>query len=432
MTDVAIGRRDRLVETLPALRRARFAGAITIAVVIVIGVGQQPPPGLTGEGLAVSASLLVLFVAMVGLIRGGYARSSDSRATALVAAMVAGATALVWLQPRGAGMAGLFVAVAFAGMRLGERQSLAALAVAAAVFVPAAVHTHRPEGIIASVELGIVAFYLVARFGRSAAEAHGQTRRLLVELQATRDAEAEAAMLRERSRLARDMHDVLAHSLSGLMLQLEGARMLAVQPDANGQLSPALERAHHLARAGLEEARRAIAALRDEDPPGPDRLQQLVSDFELDSSIPASLTITGAPRKLDSETALTLYRVAQEALTNVRKHALPDRVEIRLSYDTPGTHLTVSDHPAGRPAAKPRTTTVGGGYGLTGMDERARLLGGRLDSGPTATGSASSYGFHHDRGANHRIDRRRPARRPRGADHGAGTDAGRRDRRHRI
>src|SRR5205823_362501 len=148
-------------------------------------------------------------------------------------------------------------AVALAGIRLTDTQSIVALAVALAASVVPANHTHRSAATIAGTELGIIAFYLVARFGRSSAEAHQQTRRLLLELQASRNAEAEAAMLRERSRLARDMHDVLAHSLSGLMLQLEGARMLATQPDANGQLPPALDRAHHLARAGLEEARRA-------------------------------------------------------------------------------------------------------------------------------------------------------------------------------
>ena len=135
-------------------------------------------------------------------------------------------------------------------------------------------------------------------------------------------------MLRERSRLARDMHDVLAHSLSGLMLQLEGARMLSSQPDSDGQLSPALDRAHHLARAGLEEARRAIAALRDEDLPGPDLLEQLATDFERDTRIQTSLSVTGAARPVDSETSLTVYRVAQEALTNVRRHASPERVEV--------------------------------------------------------------------------------------------------------
>jgi signal transduction histidine kinase len=208
----------------------------------------------------------------------------------------------------------------------------------------------------------------------------------LLELQASRDGEAEAAMLRERSRLARDMHDVLAHSLSGLMLQLEGARMLAAQPGAVGQLPPALDRAHHLARAGLEEARRAIAALHDEDLPGPNRLEQLASDFERDSDIRAALKITGTPRPLDSETSLTLYRVAQEALTDARKHALPERVELCLSYETDGTRLIVCDHVTAPAPPSPSTVGAGGGYGLTGMRERAELIGGHLDAGRTDDG----------------------------------------------
>ena len=190
--------------------------------------------------------------------------------------------------------------------------AVAALLLAAAAYLPAAIHGHHSAGTIVGTELGIAGFYLVARFGRTAAEAHTQSRQLLAELQASRDAEAEAAMLRERSRLARDMHDVLAHSLSGLMLQPEGARMLAAQSDSGGQLPSALDRAHHLARAGLEEARRAIAALRDEELPGPNRLKQLTADFQHDSDILTSLSISGTRRRVDSETSLTIYRVAQE------------------------------------------------------------------------------------------------------------------------
>jgi signal transduction histidine kinase len=208
----------------------------------------------------------------------------------------------------------------------------------------------------------------------------------VLELQASRNAEAEAAMLRERSRLARDMHDVLAHSLSGLMLQLEGARMLSTQPDANGQLPPALDRAHHLARAGLEEARRAIAALRDEELPGADRLERLAADFERDSNVHTSLQITGTARELDSETSLTIYRVAQEALTNIRKHATPDRVEMTLRYDPDGTRLTVRDHGRTRSVANLPAGRDGGGYGLTGMRERAELLGGSLSADHTPDG----------------------------------------------
>jgi signal transduction histidine kinase len=322
--------------------------------------------------------VLLSLVVMVASTATLVVRRDGPVTAAALAALIAASACLAWLQPDGAGDAGLFVAVAAAGIRLSDRLSIAALVLAVAASIPPAAHGHRSAGMSAGTELGIIAFYLVARFGRSAAEAHEQTRRLLLELQASRNAEAEAAMLRERSRLARDMHDVLAHSLSGLMLQLEGARMLSTQPDANGQLPPALDRAHHLARAGLEEARRAIAALRDEDLPGPDRLEQLAEEFERDTNVHTSLEITGAARRLDSETSLTIYRVAQEALTNIRKHATPARAEISLRYEPDGTRLTIRDHAEGAPVAKLSVGSSGGGYGLTGMRERAELLGGSL------------------------------------------------------
>ncbi|MGN6869623.1 MAG: sensor histidine kinase [Solirubrobacteraceae bacterium] len=363
-------------------RRAWLVPPVVIAAVVVLAFTQDPAPSLSGSGLGVSASLAVLVAATATLI------SRDEPRICAVALMglITASACLAWLQPGGAAEAGMFVAVAVAGIRLPARSSLVAFALAAAASIPPAVHADRSAGMIVATELGIAAFYLLARFARSAAEAHEQTRRLLLELQASRHAEAEAAMLRERSRLARDMHDVLAHSLSGLMLQLEGARMLSAQPDPNGQLPPALDRAHHLARSGLEEARRAIAALRDEDLPGPGRLEQLAADFEQDSHVRTSLEISGTARELDSETSLTLYRVAQEALTNIRKHATPDRVEVSLSYDPDGTRLTVRDRAqvAATTAAPDRGDR--GGYGLTGMRERAELLGGSLRADRTSDG----------------------------------------------
>jgi signal transduction histidine kinase len=355
---------------------------VAIGVVIGLSIAQRPAPALSGRGLGVLVALGLLLAATVAYIR--------SRETAVVpaalSAMIVSSAALVWLQPDGTSDVALFVAAAGAAMHLPDRLSGPIVALAVAALLVAGVHVDRSGAAIAGSEVGIIAFFLVARFGRSAAEAHELTRQLLVELEAGRDAEAEAAMLRERSRLAREMHDVLAHSLSGLMLQLEGARMLSTQPNANGRLPSALDRAHHLARAGLEEARRAIAALRDDDLPSADRLERLAADFEDHSHVPTRLAITGAPRNLDPEASLALYRVAQEALTNARKHGNPRRVELRLAYEPRGTRLTVSDHGRTASTLVPQGASAGGGYGLTGMRERAELLGGRLEARPTSDG----------------------------------------------
>jgi signal transduction histidine kinase len=378
MTDAAPARPPSYERPQPW---ARWVGVGAIAVVIGLSIGQHPRPGLSGSGLGVLASLCVLVAATVSQVR---ARTLPVVLAAL-GAMVLSAAALVWQQPGGNSEVALFVAAAVAAMRLPDRVSVPMVVLAAVAFVLAAVHADRSGAAIVGTEVGITAFFLIARFGRSAAEAHERTRQLLLELEATRSAEAEAAMLRERSRLAREMHDVLAHSLSGLMLQLEGARMLSTQPDPNGRLPAALDRAHHLARAGLEEARRAIAALRDEDLPKADRLEQLTADFENDAQVPTRLEVTGTPRALDPEASLALYRVAQEALTNAHKHASPQRVELRLVYEMEGTRLVVTDHGT-VPEAAVRDRMSGGGYGLTGMRERAELLGGRLEAGPTTDG----------------------------------------------
>ena len=126
------------------------------------------------------------------------------------------------------------------------------------------------------------------------AEANKQAERLLAELKESQAAQARATGLAERQRLAREMHDVLAHSLSGLMLQLEGARMLAAEDPEDPRLPQAIDRAHQLGKTGLEEARRAIGMLRDDELPGPERLAGLAAQFQDDLGIPCRLTISGS------------------------------------------------------------------------------------------------------------------------------------------
>jgi signal transduction histidine kinase len=372
-------------------RWLRPLGLATIAVVLALSFGQHPAPALQGSGLAVTVALVVLVSSFVALVR----HSGGGRGGLVaLAALIGASSALVYTQHGGLGVAGLFVAVAYAAMNLPLAGSLATLALATATLAIAAVHAERSAGLIVGAELGVVAFYVLAGFARRAQEAHAQTARLLGELEESRRSQEEAAALRERSRIAREIHDVLAHSLSGLMLQLEGARMLASMPSGNGQLEATLERAHHLAAAGLEEARRAIGALRDEELPGAERLQQLAAEFTRDSGVHTTLEVVGSPRRLDSEASLTLFRVAQEALTNARRHAHPNRVELRLAYEPDGTRLVVEDHrdPGARPAtvpASPEQRPSGDdrpGYGLTGMRERAELLRGELAASPTDDG----------------------------------------------
>ena len=205
------------------------------------------------------------------------------------------------------------------------------------------------------------------------------------ELKASRAAEAQAAAAAERGRLAREMHDVLAHSLSALALQLETTRLLARDRGVDPDIIQAVDRAHHLAASGLDEARRAIAAERGEELPGPERIGTLAEAFKEQSGLPVALEVRGEPRELPPDARLAMYRTAQEALTNVRRHATAERVDVKLDYGPDRTVLVVEDHaiPGSPP---PAAIGLTGGYGLTGMRERAELLGGELLALPTPTG----------------------------------------------
>jgi signal transduction histidine kinase len=236
-------------------------------------------------------------------------------------------------------------------------------------------------------DIGVIAFYIMARLANRLREGQDEALALLVELEASQRAEAEAAALAERQRLAREMHDVLAHSLSGLVLQLEGARLLASREGVDPELAAAVDRSLHLGKAGLEEARRAIGMLRDEELPGPERLPALARDIERDLGVPCSFELSGEERPLGSVARLTVYRVAQEALTNVRRHARrPTSVALRLAYEPDGTRLVVEDVGDAPVDAAIGRNGSGGGYGITGMRERAELLGGRLVAGATEAG----------------------------------------------
>ncbi|MFL6267933.1 MAG: sensor histidine kinase [Actinomycetes bacterium] len=253
----------------------------------------------------------------------------------------------MWLQPAGPGFLGFFFLAAWlAALRVPARASATAagLALVLGLAMVRAATAHRPVMGIVLATVGLSALYLVVVLAQRAREGQRRAERLLDELEQTRAAQVQAAALSERQHLAREMHDVLAHSLSALTLQLKGARLLAAaeQPDS-GRIGAALERAHHLAQAGLRDARRAIGTLRDEELPGPQRLTGLAHEFERDSGVSCHLEVAGERRELDSQARLAVYRTAQEALTNVRRHANAERVELRLGYEPLGTRLVVED-----------------------------------------------------------------------------------------
>ncbi|GAA3507865.1 signal transduction histidine kinase [Streptosporangium album] len=152
---------------------------------------------------------------------------------------------------------------------------------------------------------------------------------------ATRKAEERGAVLAERARIAREIHDILAHSLSAQIVHLEGARLLlrADRADRAEEALDRVERARDLAKTGLEEARRAVSALREDSPPLPVALQLLAEEFRATTGQTCVLTVAGSDRRLTPEAELAVIRTTQEALTNVGRHAPGAAAAVRLSFE---------------------------------------------------------------------------------------------------
>ncbi|MFI0719615.1 sensor histidine kinase [Streptomyces sp. NPDC021224] len=227
--------------------------------------------------------------------------------------------------------------------------------------------------------LTVLGLCLLGYTARLDAEARGKTQRLLAQERAARRAEAETAALAERARIAREIHDVLAHSLSAQTVHLEATRLLIERGAERDVVLERVVAARRMAREGLAETRQALSALRGDMSPVEEFLRELVS------SGGARLEVRGESRGLPAEAGLAVRRVAQEAMTNVRKHAPGARVELRLEYRPAEVELEFRDFGARVPVDNSLGAS-GSGYGLVGMRERAELLGGALDAGPAEEG----------------------------------------------
>ena len=214
-----------------------------------------------------------------------------------------------------------------------------------------------------------------------------QAEHMLAETRRALQAETHAAALAERARIARDIHDVLAHSLAAVSVNLQAAEgLLAADslPADNPELAKAVEcidRAGTLTREGLAAARRAILALRDDAAPLPDQLSSLAGQYRAVGDVAVDFTVTGEPRPLSEQASLVAYRTAQEALTNARKHAPGQPVTLTLGFEVGQITVAVANPlpPAGNQGP---LATTGAGAGLQGLRERAALAGGTLEAGP--------------------------------------------------
>jgi signal transduction histidine kinase len=293
-----------------------------------------------------------------------------------------------------------------AGARAGQLAALSAVAVIAAgsATSPAAGWTITGLGIVTIAAAGLAdgastgkitgypgglllgfLFGLILRAHRVQAE---QSAALAARAEQLREEQAQVAMLDERARIAREIHDVLAHSLGALGLQIQFARAVLTDRHDEAKAVELLDQAHRMAAGGLAETRRAVHALRGETRPLPDALAWLGADHQRRHGAPVTFDADGQPRPLSPDAELSITRTAQEALVNAAKHAPRQPVGIRLDFSGTATTLTVTSHLAanghngrGGSGHGAGLATVDGGYGLTGMRERLLLLGGTLTAG---------------------------------------------------
>ena len=216
--------------------------------------------------------------------------------------------------------------------------------------------------------------------------------RLLIEqLEAARRALAAQAVAEERRRIARELHDLAGHTLAAVLLHVTGARHVLRRDPADAE--QALLDAEAVGRAALDQIRATVAALRTDehgdDPAlaGAADIAELAHDYRR-AGLDVTTELPDDVGTLDGPVGTALHRIAREALANVARHAPDHRVEVRLHLDPEHARLVVADRGRGAAAARPggQGPPAGGGFGLVGMAERARALGGDLTAGPQEDG----------------------------------------------
>ena len=260
---------------------------------------------------------------------------------------------------------------------------LAAMPVVVAIAISDAHEAVNPASTVLTVAMAAAFLFVTSALAALSRDGQRRAETLLAQEATIREVREQMAAMAERSRLARELHDILAHCLSGLSVQLEGAQLRAAETAADALLANQIACARELARDGMLNARRAVRALRGDELPGPGQLPQLIVSTASALGVPVTVRVVGVPRSLAPEAALTAYRTVQEALTNVAKHAgRGARASIVLSWAAESLDISVAD------AGGDGTVAAGvpGGFGLAGMAERAALHGGHLAAGHSGDG----------------------------------------------
>ena len=373
---------DRVVNVTRVIDLIRAAGLVVVIITVSVA---RPRPGIEApRNLAVAVTLGLSAAAWIVWM---LAENRPRMNLASLAVMGAVGGVLAGLSPNSPGVAIGCAACFSAGVRLRTEVSLAVMAETVAAFLIAALLTGAPTGAVLGFPFAFAGVWSVSLTRREYLVRAQQAEHMLAETRRALQAETHAAALAERARIARDIHDVLAHSLAAVSVNLQAAEgLLAADslPADNPELAKAVEcidRAGTLTREGLAAARRAILALRDDAAPLPDQLSSLAGQYRAVGDVAVDFTVTGEPRPLSEQASLVAYRTAQEALTNARKHAPGQPVTLSLGFEAGQITVAVANPlpPAGQEGP---LAAAGAGAGLTGLRERAALAGGTLEAGP--------------------------------------------------
>lgn len=285
----------------------------------------------------------------------------------------------------GAQLIAELVLVAHAGFRGPPRRTL--VAATAAALIPAASLVVFGESSWEFVFFGVLVGFgwsLGALLRREQIRSR-QLADLAAELAAEREARERAAVVEERARISRELHDAVAHTVSVMTMQ---AGVLRRRLSDRPVERDALAQVEELGRRSVDEIRRVVGLLRPDDsdglgpPPSLKRLDDLLAQVR-GAGLEVGLTVTGPPADLPPSLDMSAYRVTQEALTNVLRHAAASRADVRVAYAPDAVRVTVTDDGRGVAAGSPGR---GGGHGLVGMRERVTMFGGDLRTGPRESG----------------------------------------------
>lgn len=361
-------------------------------MIIVVGVLTVRPRGWSGSGLA--TMILLAVSCAVPLLSRYRPELPDRERTGLLLGGAVVNAGLVALSASGTGYLFPFFLAGNAGYWLRTERALlvagscSALCGGALLLHIGPGHLNVPWQVGALSGLGV----LLGMANRSRQEAlnsaHAATEaaeRAAKAAERAAQAEAREAVLTERGRIARDVHDVLSHSLASINLQLEVADAL-LETGTTGNLEKARQatrRAQSLVRESLVESQRTVNALREDVLPLLATLQAMLGSFGHDDTV----AVAGEVRPVPTRPTQALIRIAQEALTNAARHAAGSPVTISVTFEP---HLVVLQVVNDPPARSGEQAEAGGsGMGLVGMRERAALLQGSLSAGPLTQGPHS-------------------------------------------